>query len=825
MMDKNFGCPPASELAELLQGKIVEPDLSKYSSHLEDCSACQETARTLTPYDTLVESLRGEATAADQIARDVPRLLIERLKQIPSSDSRIGLDVFGQEHAAEPPSNKQGFLAPALEDDELGRLGHYRVLKVLGHGGMGAVFLAEDPKLGRHVALKAMLPRIAANPTAKDRFLREARAAARLKNDHVVTIYHVDEANGVPFVAMELLEGHSLDHFLRAKQPLETAQVLHIARDIAKGLAAAHEKGLVHRDIKPGNLWLEGALDSGFRIKILDFGLALAARDNSHITQSGDIVGTPAFMAPEQARGDKAVDARADLFSLGCVLYQLCTGDTPFKAETAVGTLMAVVMNDPVAPDKLNRLVPVELSQLIMQLMEKNPERRPQSAKEVIDRLIEIERSLAGSGAAFTTSALATRGTGANSTVHSYQAMASSKPSRKRGASLALVGLSFAALALFAGTILFWQLPDGRVVRIETDDPSMKLAFNKGELKVVGAYKEPITLKPGKVDLKIVKPGDNGDDFEFETDKLVVHKRDKIVLKIEMVDGRVQIVQAGKGVLDSKLLPVKSDPDRAAAEWVLSIGGRIQLNGVDPWFEDATNLPQGQFRVSQIALAHNSAVTDAGLSHCKGLKELTYLNLDDTQVSDAGLAHFKELTALVTLNLWGTKVTDAGLVHIQHLPALRELGLGGRTQVTTGGVLRLKSLKNLTHLYLDGSKVTDAVLPHLKDFEHLTVLDLGATMVTDNGLSYVTSVKGLTTLSLHTTATTDATLERLKSVPAMTILNVDRTKVTDVGLRHLHALKELQLLYIRDTQVTRAALKEFHSAVPSCRIEHDGEPL
>ena len=833
-MDKKLGCPSTSELAELLQGKMVDPDLSNFSLHLEECSACQEKARTLAPNDTLVESLRGEPLEADEIARDVPRLVIERLKQIPRGDSSFGGEVLEQALELGIHSDKQGFefLAPARAADEIGWLGGYRILEVLGRGGMGIVFLAEDPKLGRHVALKVMLPRIAADPTAKDRFLREARAAARLKSDHIVTIYQVDETNGVPHLAMELLEGQPLDDVLRFEQPLSVAQILHIGRDIATGLAAAHEKGQIHRDIKPANLWLEGKLSTRFRVKILDFGLARAALDDSHITHSGAIVGTPAFMAPEQARGDKVVDARADLFSLGCVLYRLCTGEVPFKAESTLGTLMAVAMQDPVAPEMLNQSVPSELSRLIMQLLEKNPDRRPKSARDVIARIVEIERSLPTSNDVSATSSSATCEISADATIPAYPALAASRGLRNPlPLILALVGVSSVFLTVIAGTIFYWQMPHGGLVRIECNDPSIKVAFNNGELKVTGAYKEPITIKPGKVDLRIVKKGAKGDDFEFQTDKLIVNKGDKIVLRIEVVDGKVQIVQSGRGVLDSKLLPVSpetiavSDPDRAAAKWILAIGGKVQLNGADPWIEDTTGLPEEKFSVTEINLVANPYVTDSGLAHLKDLSKLTMLNLDSSNVSDAGLEHFRNLKALTVLNMYGANVSDEGVVHLQDLQELRRLGLGGGTKVTDAGLVRLKTLRKLTNLFLDGTRVTDAGLHHLKDLKHLTELDLGATAVTDAGLVHLKDIKKLNSLSLHHTQATDATLKLLKSVPAMTILNLDGTKVTDRGLENLHALKSLQILYIRNTRVTREALKHFHAAVPSCKIEHDGEPL
>ncbi len=209
-------------------------------------------------------------------------------------------------------SSLTAFLSPPQADDELGRLGKYRILKVLGHGGMGVVFQAEDSLLERQVAIKAMLPTLSASASAGQRFLREAKAMAAVKHDHIVTIYQVDEERGVPFLAMEFLQGEPLDRRLGRDKKLAVPEVLRIGREIAAGLDAAHTTGLIHRDIKPSNIWLEdrrGTLSpggrgqgEGTRVKILDFGLARATAQAPGLTQQGAIVGTPAYMAPEQAR-------------------------------------------------------------------------------------------------------------------------------------------------------------------------------------------------------------------------------------------------------------------------------------------------------------------------------------------------------------------------------------------------------------------------------------------------------------------------------------------------------------------------------------------
>ncbi|HEX3314211.1 MAG TPA: serine/threonine-protein kinase, partial [Gemmataceae bacterium] len=283
-------------------------------------------------------------------------------------------------------------LAPPEQPDEIGRLGVYRVLSVLGKGGMGMVFRAEDPALRRLVALKIMLPELARRGSAKDRFLREARMAATLEHDHVVTIHQVGEDRGIPFIAMSFLKGMSLDDWLKQKRPLAVPQILRIGRETAKGLAAAHERGLIHRDIKPANLWLDGSARG--RVKILDFGLARAEKEDVALTRSGQIIGTPQYMSPEQAAGEK-LDARSDLFSLGVVLYRMCTGTQPFRGDNVMAVLTALAVHEPPPAITVNPETPPAFSDLIDRLLRKKPAGRVGTAKEVVDTIAKIERDRA----------------------------------------------------------------------------------------------------------------------------------------------------------------------------------------------------------------------------------------------------------------------------------------------------------------------------------------------------------------------------------------------------------------------------------------------
>jgi serine/threonine protein kinase len=302
--------------------------------------------------------------------------------QQPAADSSSGEDTDAG-LLANPDSDRSAeltdFLAPPQGPGEIGQLGPYRILAVLGRGGMGVVFRAEDPQLRRPVALKAMLPSLATSPKARERFFREARAAAALKHPNVVTIFQVGEDRNAPFLAMEFLEGESLEQRLQREGRLPVAEVLRIGGEIARGLAAAHERGLVHRDVKPANIWLEGKEG---HVKILDFGLARSLADETHLTHSGAILGTPAYMAPEQAMGHK-VDHRCDLFSLGCVLYRMATGQLPFQGSDALAILSALAMDNPKTPREVNPAVPEALSEVVMRLLAKKPEDRPATAQEV----------------------------------------------------------------------------------------------------------------------------------------------------------------------------------------------------------------------------------------------------------------------------------------------------------------------------------------------------------------------------------------------------------------------------------------------------------
>jgi Leucine-rich repeat (LRR) protein len=735
-------CPSEEDLLGFHLGTLSDPALDSVAEHLEACFRCQTRVQKLDDtHDPVVTLLRHG---------DMPRTATFKPNDPPL-----------------PPS----LLDPPQEAEELGRLGHYRVLRLIGWGGMGFVFEAEDVKLGRRVALKAIKPSLAEDAAARQRFIREARTMAGIRrNDHLVTIFEVDEERRVPYLAMELLEGESLDRRIARGGRAAAADVIRLGREAALGLAAIHDHGLVHRDVKPGNLWVEAGTG---HVKVLDFGLVRTITGDMRVTQSDVIAGTPAYLSPEQARGD-TVDARGDLFSLGCVLYELCAGRPPFTGKNTLALVTALASTDPIPLRNLRPDLPRPLTDLVMQLLAKNPARRPPSARVVAERL---------------------------------EAMAASRPSRRKKTPVWLAAALVAAVGLLLGVY---------VVRVETSKGVVEITAEAGVKVVVeqnGEFvtildpesKQKVELRAGEYQVKLVN---DGPGLILNTDRFTLHRGDKTIVTVRRIEPPVKARDDPWSQYVAKLPP---------AEQVKAVTAR--LRELNPEFKTPVTheVEDGivralHFRTDHVVdispvralnglqrLSCPGEAEDArvlkDLSPLKGLK-LTKLDCSNSAVAD--LTPLREMTTLTELWCEHTEVTD--LAPLKGLP-LEKLQCGG-THVDT--LIALAGMKKLTELGFWGTKVN--TLEPLKDLPltwlncaHCGIAELspleGQKLVTlfcdDNRrLSSLAPLRGmpLKHLNCGSTAVTDlAPLEGMR----LEFLNCGDTKVTD--LRPLRGMRLTKL--------------------------------
>ncbi|WP_182869235.1 serine/threonine-protein kinase [Rhodopirellula sp. JC639] len=351
-MSPHFDVCGSNRIEAYLQGRLSAVEESAFESHLENCSWCRQRLE--------------ECAAAPSCWHEAHDLLAES---------------SWRDHS-QPIRNVLETLAPTDQPDMLGRLGTYEISGVVGYGGMGVVLKGFDPSLKRVVAIKVLAPHLATSGASRQRFARECQAAAAVTHDNIIEIYGVAEADGLPYLVMPYVRGPSLQSRIDRQGALPVEEILRIGHQIAAGLAAAHAQGLVHRDIKPANILLSDGTD---RLVITDFGLARAV-DDASVTKTGVIAGTPQYMSPEQARGE-LIEQRSDLFSLGSVLYTLCTGRPPFRANTTYGVLQQISDQTPRQIRELNPAIPEWLCQIIRQLHRKCPNDRYESADQVARRL------------------------------------------------------------------------------------------------------------------------------------------------------------------------------------------------------------------------------------------------------------------------------------------------------------------------------------------------------------------------------------------------------------------------------------------------------
>ena len=278
------------------------------------------------------------------------------------------------------------------------RLGRYQIREIIGEGAMACVYKAYDPEINRALAIKLLKAQLRLDGEYRNRFLREAKGAGVLSHPNIVTVFDVGEDQGHPYIAMELVEGQTLAEELKARKAISTKDIVEIGIQLARALDYAHKKGIVHRDVKPGNIM---RLTDTNTIKVADFGICRIdgsdTADATQQTQIGNVLGTPHYMSPEQVVGEK-VDSRSDLFSAGVVLYQLLTGHLPFEGDTLISVAYKITKTDPPSLDKVRGDLPLSLRRIIERALKKQPEKRFQSGEEFAQALVGVARELAEEG-------------------------------------------------------------------------------------------------------------------------------------------------------------------------------------------------------------------------------------------------------------------------------------------------------------------------------------------------------------------------------------------------------------------------------------------
>lgn len=712
-------------------------------------------------------------------------------------------------------------------------LGKYKLLDMLGQGGMGAVFKAVQPSTGRVVALKVVSREALKDRSAVTRFQREIRAAAALEHPNIVAAYDADCVKDTYFLAMEYVEGHDLKRWIRKPGKLPIDWCCECIRQAADALQYAHERGMVHRDIKPANLLVvQRSAAEPPVVKIVDLGLARAVGESAQegeLTKTGQLLGSPDYIAPEQARNTKGADIRADIFSLGCTLFEMLTGKVPFTGDNVMEKLMARVMQDAPPARSLRPDVPPALEAVVARMLVRDVTQRYQTPAEVAHALAQFTSSVQ-TGLAGPESPRAeeqpTLQADAGSTMKELLEALSSEAEGEKSAS----NMKRAAAS---------QMPGSRLVLAASLSTVLVLT-------AIGLWWSGIGRSSSKASTEVShrNPAPKQEEPEEEPE------------------------ESGPTAEDIATM-AKFKHEWEAAEWVLKMGGKLTVSsiGFNKRIQQGETLPENtNLSVVAIELRKIKQVDDASLHELEGLTELRQLDLLETQITDEGLQHLVDSKSLVRLELEGTQITDEGLATLKEfskleylsltrtkvrgkglstltgMPALKELKVAStpltdsglsqvgwspqletlivdHTQVGDAGLEAVEALKALKRLNIGYTRITGKGLEHLRNLKELEVLNIPKIRANDGELKVVWQLTNLKTLDLSETEISDAGLRELSRLPKLENVQLRSTRVTDDGITALADLSNLRSLNVSRTKVTAAGVDKLREKFPKCRID------
>lgn len=731
--------------------------------------------------------------------------------------------------------------------------GDYLVLDRIGAGGMGQVFKARHRRMDRIVALKVMSPAAIKNADSVRRFEREVRAAAKLVHPNVVHAYDAGVQDDVRYLVMEYVEGCDLSAVIKQHPKLGIKQTCGFIEQAARGFAAAHAKGIVHRDVKPGNL----LIDKSGVVKVLDMGLARfddegigGAMTEGELTQSGSVMGTVDYMAPEQALDTRHADAKSDVYGLGCTLYRALAGEPVYGGRTLVEKILAHRDHPVPSIRKLRPDAPLQLDALLQRMMAKNPADRP-TMSEVGDALSTLDPtakpgpvevpivpttsgglpSPTGNPSAV---ALPTGGFGVAPSFNPPQVAAvpqaprtaGTAPPRKNRTLPILAAAGAGGVLILAGIWVYIknkegqnvaaiELPEGGSVQITTETPrgtGATIAKPTGtSLAVATPTGIPATpVAPTPVAAKPIAP---------------------IVPPVAAtpIGGATPTGSpiAPNGIaINTPSLPVAPmvDPaaERAAALALLSSRGKLKFDasGVkSDWISSPTQLPSAAFRVTEVSFYQIKDATDETIAPLRYLTSLETLDLHQTIVTDEGLSVLKDLKKLSSVNISSTQVHGSGIRYLVGLPELKYLAVSDKSvdPSTSQWLAQLKALEKFDAVRTQLSDLSWVVeTPRLKE------INVGGARVSN--ISALAALPNLQSLNIWRSFIVDADLAAFRNSKELEVINFVEADITDAGLSHFEGLPKLKRIDAVDTYVTADGAAKLREKIPNLDIRIRTKP-
>lgn len=761
---------------------------------------------------------------------------------------------IGREAASESNSSIQ---ANAVEPSELGDVGPYKLLMLLGQGGMGAVYKALHPRLDKIVALKVLPPGRLKRNDNLNRFQREMKAVGKLDHPHLVRALDAGDADGSHYLVMEYVAGIDLSDLLKLRGPLPIAEACELVLQAATGLHAAHSRGMVHRDIKPANLMLARQEFGPPIVKVLDLGLALLADAEAEdagagLTSDGQIMGTIDYMAPEQANNSHDVDIRADIYSLGTTLYALLTGGSVFQGrphKTAMQKLVALSTEETPPIRDRRPDVSAGLSDVIHRMLAKHPQDRfatpadviaalkPFAAGADLSSLLDEPQDAAGGIVVLDPQAkvsdvteLLTVRLPSTSDAHPKLVEAAESQGPRSGRRGTLIAALLGGVALL-GVILFSiRTQNGDViVEIPEDLPAdvkkeIKITVTgNGVTEVASAANGwKVGIAEGKYNVELTG---GGDQVQMEDKKVTVSRNKQTI---------VTITTKPREAMASN----PSDPDRSAAEWLRSIGSGpeigVTIDGSFKMVSDNEPLPEKPFLVRYVLLTGpgidqlGDRLADEVATRMKGIRVNLDLFLRSKTLTTAGfgkLVALPEFSEAIGVNFDCPQADDGVFEHLAKLPNLMRFEL--TTPPTTDspaftgkGVGALKACPKLAEIcWINGSPSTQA-FEELSQLPQLNSLRLNSIDCTEQHATALAKLS-LRAFHVHASRVDDAVIRQLSAMRKLETLDLSNNPVTDKALAELKPIKTLMQLKLVATNVTAAGIADLQKALPNCKIESD----